>query len=84
MRQRKRKLEAVKGNAVKALSFTESYGLTADTLTMHTASGKSVRISLSDLDAQREERRARTRSPVFIGQVRCERCILPSALNEMR
>ena len=57
MRQRKRKLEAVKGNAVKALSFTESYGLTADTLTMHTASGKSVRISLSDLDAQREERR---------------------------
>ena len=57
MRQRKRKLEAVKGNAVKALSFTESYGLTADTLTMHTASSKSVRISRSDLDAQREERR---------------------------
>ena len=40
MRQRKRKLEAMKGNAVKALSFTKSYGLTADTLTMHTASGK--------------------------------------------
>eukprot|EP00731_Ephydatia_muelleri_P035269 Em0110g11a len=38
MRQRKRKLEAIKGNTVKALSFTESYGLTADTLTMHTAS----------------------------------------------
>ena len=57
IRQRKRKLEAVKGNAVKSLSFTESYGLTADTLTMHTASGKSVRISLSDSDAQREERR---------------------------
>ena len=33
MRQRKRKLEAIKGNTVKALSFTESYGLTADTLT---------------------------------------------------
>ena len=32
MRQRKRKLEAIKGNTVKALSFTESYGLTADTL----------------------------------------------------
>ena len=57
MRQRKRKLEAMKGNAVKALSFTESYGLTADILTMHTVSGKSVRISLSDSDAQREERR---------------------------
>ena len=42
---------------MKALSFTESYGLTADTLTMHTASGKSVRIFLSDSDAQREERR---------------------------
>ena len=40
MRQRKRKLEAIKGNTVKALSFTESYGLTADTLIMHTASGK--------------------------------------------
>eukprot|EP00731_Ephydatia_muelleri_P003307 Em0001g3307a len=38
MRQRKRQLEAIKGNTVKALSFTESYGLTADTLTMHTAS----------------------------------------------
>ena len=57
MRQRKRKLEAIKGNTVKALSFTKWYGLAADTLTMHTASRKSVRISLSDLDAQREERR---------------------------
>ena len=57
MRQRKRKLEAVKGNAVKALSFTESYGLIADTLTAHTASGKRVRISLSDSDAQIEERK---------------------------
>ncbi|KAL5494125.1 hypothetical protein EMCRGX_G015402 [Ephydatia muelleri] len=46
MRQRKRKLEAIKGNAVKALSFTESYGLTADTLTMHTASGNHTRAAV--------------------------------------
>eukprot|EP00731_Ephydatia_muelleri_P025416 Em0017g499a len=46
MRQRKRKLEAIKGNTVKALSFTESYGLTADTLTMHTASGNHTRAAV--------------------------------------
>ena len=45
MRQRKRKLEAIKGNTVKALSFTELYGLTADMLTMHTASGKCSHFS---------------------------------------
>lgn len=47
-KQRKRKLEEVKRNAIEALSFVESYGLTADALTLHTVSGKSVRISLSD------------------------------------
>ena len=84
MRQRKRKLEAVKGNAVKALSFTESYGLIADTLTAHTASGKRVRISLSDSDAQIEERKELEVLYLLHGQVRCERCVLPRALNGMR
>ena len=40
-------MRQVKDNAVKALSFTELYGLTADTLTMPTASGKSVRSHFS-------------------------------------
>ena len=75
MSYRKRKFEAVRGNAVKALSFTESYSLTADTATMHPTSGRSVRISLSDSGAKR--RKEGTGHPVFTGHVRCERCFLP-------
>ena len=47
-RHRKRKLEVVRDNAVKALSFAESYGLILDTLTLRTSSRECVQIPLSD------------------------------------
>ena len=48
-RHRKRKLEVVRDNAVKALSFAESYaGLILDTLTLLTSSRECVQIPLSD------------------------------------
>ena len=47
-RHRKRKLEVVRDNAVKALSFAESYGLILDTLTLRTSSEECVQIQLSE------------------------------------
>lgn len=48
MRHRKRKLEVVRDNAVKALSFVESYGLSLDTLALRQSSRACVQILLSD------------------------------------
>ena len=48
LRRRKRKLNVLKDNALKALSFVGSFGLTVHSLIADTTSGKNVELSLID------------------------------------
>ena len=48
LRRRKRKLNVLKDNALKALSFVGSFGLTVHSLIADTISGKKVELSLID------------------------------------